>query len=391
MSTGARSQQIDVLRGISIVLVLLHHFNIAYSLKDTALAGVVGWGVVNAIVRNGNYGVTMFFVISGFLITTNAMKRWGQLSALRPLAFYRFRAARILPCLILLLILANCLALTGQPIFQNHPDNGAAVSFWTVDFAALTFWMNVLMARAGWLNYVLCVQWSLSIEEVFYLSFPILCLTLKRESVLIAVWCLFIVAGPIWRYTHQGDEAGFLYSYLACFDGIAIGCCAAVLRKRVALTATLATALQLAVATAMGLLYLAGPIEETNVFGVTLMALGTAVFIVAAHAHGGPSRRAPNTGLKAIAWCGQISYELYLFHLVILAGLRVAWPPRDTPASERLVLFVAYLLAAMAVAAIIAKFYSEPLNRRLRAAPIMDTGTGRAAAVGDGSGWAEKK
>ncbi|MBB5541671.1 peptidoglycan/LPS O-acetylase OafA/YrhL [Paraburkholderia fungorum] len=72
MSIGRRNARIDMIRGVSILLVLFHHFNIAYRLNDTFLAQVFGWDAVRAVARNGNYGVTMFFVISGYLITSNA-------------------------------------------------------------------------------------------------------------------------------------------------------------------------------------------------------------------------------------------------------------------------------------------------------------------------------
>ncbi len=62
-----RNYKIDILRGISILLVLLHHFNIPYKLKDTWLGfDFLGEAFSTVIARNGNYGVTMFFVISGF-------------------------------------------------------------------------------------------------------------------------------------------------------------------------------------------------------------------------------------------------------------------------------------------------------------------------------------
>lgn len=56
MSVGARDRRIDLIRGVSILLVLLHHFNNAYRLDDTPLARAVGWEAVHAVVRNGTYG-----------------------------------------------------------------------------------------------------------------------------------------------------------------------------------------------------------------------------------------------------------------------------------------------------------------------------------------------
>jgi len=91
MSVGLRSLRIDVIRGVAILLVLLHHFNIAYRLDDTLLARVFGWDLVRAVARNGNYGVTMFFVVSGYLITSNTERRWAGLANVSARAFYTLR------------------------------------------------------------------------------------------------------------------------------------------------------------------------------------------------------------------------------------------------------------------------------------------------------------
>ncbi|MFP3711782.1 acyltransferase, partial [Paraburkholderia sp. SIMBA_009] len=79
------------------------------------IAHMFGWDAVHAVVRNGNYGVTMFFAISGYLITSNARRRWGSLGAIDVRTFYISRIARIVPCLLLLLALVNALAAAGVP------------------------------------------------------------------------------------------------------------------------------------------------------------------------------------------------------------------------------------------------------------------------------------
>ncbi|MGH8782239.1 acyltransferase family protein [Paraburkholderia sp.] len=385
MSNERRSQRIDVTRGIAILVVLFHHFNIAYPLRDTWLADTFGWDAVRAIARNGNYGVTAFFVVSGYLITSNALRRWSSLRAVDARAFYTLRAARILPCLVLLLATVNLLALAGVEIFQNRPEGGEALSFWLVNFASLTFWMNVLIAHHGWFNYALGVLWSLSVEEVFYLSFPLLGGLLRSERALLAFWTLIVIAGPLYRFAHQGDEAGFLYAYFASFDGIAIGCCAALLDTRLALQRGHAQALRLVALAGMIPLYLSGPIGETNVFGVTAMALGTAVLMIGAFdekLHTG-GRFALSTVFGAVpAWFGRHSYELYLFHLIVLGTLRTVYPPHATAGDDKLLLMAAYFALAALVAALIARFFAEPLNRYVRRRLLIRP-TGEAARSSD--------
>ena len=368
MSVGVRSARIDVLRGVSILLVLLHHFDIAYSLRDTVLSRWLGSGLVHAVVRNGNYAVVMFFAISGFLITGNALRRWGRLGEVEVGRFCGLRAARILPCVVLLVAGVTALGTAGVAGFGNVPEQGPPVSFWVVDLAALTSWMNVLMARAGWVNYVLCVLWSLSVEEVFYLSFPLACRLLRREALVAALWAVAVVVGPLWRMTHGEDEAQFLYAYLACFDAIAIGCLAALLAARtdVAGWRGLPRA-QAAAGVAMAVLYLGWSIWNSHMLGVTLMALGTAVLLLdtgpatigAAGAAGGGAAGG------VVRWFGRRSYELYLFHLLVLAALRDMAPPGSAGAGG-LGFLAAYLAGSVLLAEVVARAWSEPVNRAIR-------------------------
>jgi peptidoglycan/LPS O-acetylase OafA/YrhL len=365
MSIGLRNPRIDIIRGVSILLVLLHHFNIAYPLSDTTLSGVFGWDAVHAVVRNGNYGVTMFFVISGYLITSNTARRWPELIGINAWTFYGLRIARILPCLLLLIVTVNMLALGGVDIFQNHMAVGTPVSFWIVNLASLAFWMNVLISLHGWVNYPLGVLWSLSVEEVFYLSFPILCLGLRRESCLLAFWTVIIIIGPLYRFAHQGDEADFLYNYFACFDGIAIGCCTALLARRIPMHGLATTIPQAVTLAAMTFLYLYRPIGQTDVLGITAMALGTAVLLVGArHRPSGPILK--HSGSTAFEWFGRLSYELYLFHLLVLGAMRTIFPPHFIVGNHKLLLFAAFLVLSALLSAVIATLYAEPLNHLIR-------------------------
>lgn len=363
---GTRNRKIDLLRGISILLVLFHHFNIAYRLDDTVLSRVFGWEAIRAVARNGNYGVTMFFVISGYLITANAFRRWPELRHVDVRVFYGLRIGRIVPCLLLLLAVVNALALADISIFQNHSLAGAPVSFWLVNLASLTFWMNVLIGAHGWTNYALGVLWSLSVEEVFYLSFPLLCLAFRREARLVVFWLACIVAGPAYRFFHQGDEGGYLYAYFACFDAIAIGRCATLLARRVVWRGRARSVVTWLTALGMTLVYLAWPIRASNVFGVTAMAFGTAVLLLAAHGRTDRSTIWRRRSSAALEGFGRLSYELYLFHLIVLGLLRTIFPPSGVTGDEKLALLVGYLLLSAFTGMSIAHFYAEPSSRIVR-------------------------
>ena len=221
-----RNYKIDILRGVSILLVLIHHFNIPYKLHDTFLGILIGGESLSTLIaRNGNYGVTMFFVISGFLITQHTLQRSGSLAQIKLKDFYIRRIARIIPCLVLLVAMVSVLGSLGLQPFLNQSPNGVEVSYAVTVLSALSFWMNLLIIEYGWVNYALGVLWSLSVEEVFYLAFPVLCLALGRGKGFIVFLLAVIAYAPYFRALHFGEESGaYLYHYFSSFDGIAIGC-----------------------------------------------------------------------------------------------------------------------------------------------------------------------
>jgi peptidoglycan/LPS O-acetylase OafA/YrhL len=99
-ASTARSQGIDLLRGLSILLVILNHIGLRIPLKHTALGALLPGWVSSALNFNGYESVCVFFVISGFLITGNSLRRWGSLPRIDLRGFYARRFARIVPCLL---------------------------------------------------------------------------------------------------------------------------------------------------------------------------------------------------------------------------------------------------------------------------------------------------
>ena len=361
-----RNYQIDILRGIAIILVLLHHFDIPYKLHDTWLGvQVFGESITTLIARNGNYGVTLFFVISGFLITQHALRRDGQLAQIKVKAFYLRRIARIVPCLLLLITMVTVLGSFDLKPFTNQAPNGVEVSYALTIFAAFTFWINILIIKYGWFNYVLGVLWSLSVEEVFYLAFPILCIWLGRGRGLIMLLLAVICYAPYFRYlNHAVESEAYLYHYFASFDGIAMGCLTALLLQRLQISAALQKVLIIVSSLIMIVVYLHAPIKLVSPWGVSVFALCSAVLIFAVAQR--PQPEASAAFGKSIAWVGLRSYELYLFHLVILGLLKVFYLPKATLPTEKLLLLVVYLIGSLILSWAIEKYYSTPLNRWIR-------------------------
>jgi len=360
-----RSAVIDVLRGVAITLVLLLHFSLTYRLSDSPLAGLVGKDGVRTLVNNGNYGVTMFFVVSGFLITSTALARYGRLGAIDRAEFLRYRAARILPSLLLVVAIIVALGLLGVPSFTNEIDHQPLPPIWFVWGAGtvLTFTHNLLMQSAGYFNYCLNIYWSLSVEEVFYLGFPLLCVAARRDALVVGFAIALIVAGPVYRHTHADDELSFMYGYAACFDAIAFGVLTALLAARLEPPHGAGVLALLSVG-ALAWAYLRG-IGDHEAFGFTQVALAAAALLYFSAAGAGRSFASARV-LAPLRWAGRHSYELYLFHIVVLAILRDAVPRNQLGYAFKLPWLGVFIALSALVAAVVARCVSEPANSALR-------------------------
>jgi peptidoglycan/LPS O-acetylase OafA/YrhL len=363
-TVGRRLSGIDILRGLSIVAVVLHHENLRMMFSDLSFENWLPKQLGKILFWNGANGVTVFFAISGFLITTTALSRWNSLANISLPGFYRLRFARIAPLLLTLLAVLSSLHLThvkGFVIDTEKTSLGRAV------LAALTFHMNWLESMRGYLPGSWDVLWSLSVEEMFYLFFPVLCVFTRRLTVLIPILFAFVLTGPFARTILTRNELWKDYGYLSCMDCIALGCLSALLvRHWQPARATLRT-LQIAGAALMLLVTAARPLAHWMRLyelglDVTALALGTCLVMIAIAVQDKPARSAS----APLRWFGRNSYEVYLTHMFIVmwatqSFVALALPVAAGPAWYMMVLILSGLLGAG-----VARWYSEPLNRWLR-------------------------
>ncbi|TDM04925.1 MAG: hypothetical protein C4K60_21065 [Ideonella sp. MAG2] len=218
----ARSAGIDFLRGLAIVLVVVHHLALPFRLPlgPSHLGDVLPRRIINAISFNGYEAVFLFFVISGFVITHRALQQYGELAHLDWRAFYLRRAGRILPLLAVLLLVLNLFHALGVP---GYVVNAPGQSVMGATASALTMSLNWYEGRTNeWLPGAWDVLWSLSIEEAFYLLFPLLCLCLPRRWLVVSLLILMLSA-PWARAALQGQEIWQEKAYLPGMSAIACG------------------------------------------------------------------------------------------------------------------------------------------------------------------------
>jgi len=191
-----RLDGVDLLRALAIFFVLMNHVNIRLlSAKVPYLRGLPHQ-LVNSLVWNGQFGVQIFFAVSGFLITSTTLRRWGSLSRVSVRDFYLLRFARIAPLLLLLLALLSLLHMAHFYDFIVPAKTGG---LGRALVAALTFHVNVLEARRGYLPGNWDILWSLSVEEMFYLFFPLVCFLLGRRKLFVILLLTFVALVPFGR------------------------------------------------------------------------------------------------------------------------------------------------------------------------------------------------
>lgn len=301
MTTPRYRPEIDGLRAIAVMAVLLYH------------AGVPGFG-------GGYVGVDIFFVISGFLIT-GIIRRPIAGGTFSIVDFYERRARRILPALVAMFVFTTVGAVLIMPprVLSGYGADliGAALSFSNVRFWKTSGYFN----GAAEFN-PLIHTWSLAVEEQFYLFYPLVLAALHKwfaRSVpaLLAAGLLLSLGLSIWAAEHA-PMAGFYLIPTRAWELLAGGLLT-FLPQQTWRTgwANLASLIGVAMLTAAIVLFTdATPFPGWQ---AALPVAGTVLLIAAAT----PATVAGKLlTFRPIVLMGLISYSLYLVHQPIFALLR---------------------------------------------------------------------
>jgi peptidoglycan/LPS O-acetylase OafA/YrhL len=278
----------------------------------------------------GDFGVTVFFFLSGFLITTLMRSEFETTGSVNLQHFWLRRALRILPPFYLMLLAAILLALVLYPPGTIHGPTLAAQLLFFANYEAI-YGVNRKVPGTG-------VLWSLAVEEHFYLLFPWLYVAMQRwhmprarQALLLWLLCALVLA---WRSVltltmHSSGQRVYIATDTRV-DSILFGCALAVWinpvlndskwRSHLWKYALLPAAL---IALMGSFAYRNEMFRQTWYFSVQGLAL-TIVFISAIRFWTWTPFRFLN--LRPVAFLGVLSYSLYLVHEVLLSAVTRLWP-----------------------------------------------------------------
>lgn len=347
-----RMPGLDGLRGIAILLVLMHGFDVL-----NAPSGL--WHGVDLALDAGWIGVQLFFVLSGFLITGILLDTQHSPAYYR--TFFVRRVLRIFPLYYGVLLVAFVVV----PLLVALPTGYGEHQIW------LWTYSENFVGPFGRSDPLFPHFWSLCVEEQFYLVWPLVVRIAGRRGVIALGTALvaIAIASRIYVRVHYGAPIGAeaAYTFTPCrFDALAIGAITAALlraermgsrviqRRAAGLLALVGMSIVLAGLVVGRLGRIAEPMQ---IAGYTVIALGFACVLVSA--------MAPAAGFftwSPLRTIGAYSYAMYVFYapLHLLAGLPLLARISASPSVPlALAYVVAASLATFCFAALSYRFYER--------------------------------
>jgi peptidoglycan/LPS O-acetylase OafA/YrhL len=352
-SESAHMPQLDGLRALAVTAVAVSHWTPAF------LVGVVPWGT----------GVQLFFVLSGFLITGILLRSRpadAGVSMLRALGtFYARRFLRIFPLYYGVLVL--CLLFGVGTIYETWP--------WHFTYLSnFYYWWH---GHGDAVSDPFLHLWSLSVEEQFYLLWPLIALVASRRALLVFLG-VCIVGAAAFRVgvAHLAPTLTVRYLTPSCVDALAVGGLLAYAQHYQEPPGLRTMSRVLAGIGIAGLLVcvlllsrLIGR-EDAQHIGHTFLVVFYGA-IVGQAAIGFGSVPGKLLTIRPVRYLGRISYGLYVFHYFAPAAISSLATWFDSPASiQRPMLAVPAYTAFTVIAAMISwHFYEWPINRLKRHFP----------------------
>ena len=341
---------LDGIRAISVLIVVLGHSGL------------------QALVPGG-FGVTIFFFLSGYLISTLMLAEQEHTGGINIPYFYARRVFRLMPPLIVSLAIAYGLTYSGWLGGGITSKGLAAQLLYFANYYGLFFDPgNTVPDGTG-------ILWSLAVEEHFYIFYPLLMTLLlgialrpRTIGALLGIVCLVVLA---WRF-HLVHAPGFYtdrtyYASDTRIDSIIYGCMLALVMNPVRQKqrrGSMSLAQWALLATAAGtllltLVYRDPTFRETTRYSIQGLAL-MPLFYFAVRFSGNPLFRHLNS--RWVITLGTYSYTIYLIHYVVIGLI-----DKNAPAigARPFMLFPAALLISIAYAAAVERFV-EPPFRQLR-------------------------
>ena len=293
--------QFDGLRGIAILLVLIGHSGFLEALPHARM------------LEYARFGVDLFFVLSGFLITGILADSKGAPNYFRN--FYVRRALRIWPLYYLVLFLAFVVVPLFRPAMRP-----TAASVWP---AFVFYVQNIAFVHRNTYPFALGATWSLAVEEQFYLTWPLLVFFLRKRTLAVVSASLILVSLSLRLigYLHGAPTLLIHEFTLSRLDAIALGTLAALwlrsptctlVRWRIRAYQFLGFGLT-GVIIARLLMH-----RNSSIVGYTFLGLAFTGFLGLSLAYDARTSlfgRALST--DSLRYIGKISYGIYLLHYPI--------------------------------------------------------------------------